>query len=93
MDEIKACVAYSYNGKEMLDFPASITKLENVKPVYKSFKGWKTELTNIKNYEDLPDKAREYISFIEDYTETPVGIVSVGYRREETMIRKDVWTK
>ena len=93
MDEIKACIAYEYEGKEILDFPSSITKLENVKPVYRSFKGWKKELTNIKKYEDLPDNAKKYINFIEEYTETPVGIISVGYRREETMIRKDVWTK
>ena len=93
MEEIKACTGYEYEGKIITDFPCSISKLEKVKPVYETFKGWKTELTNIKNYDDLPLKAKEYIDFIEKYTETPVGIISVGYRREETMIRKAVWTK
>ena len=93
MDEIKACTSYDYEGKEIKDFPSSISKLEKVKPVYKTFKGWNTELKNVKKYEDLPENAKKYIKYIEEYTETPVNIISVGYRREETMIRKEVWTK
>ncbi len=93
MEEIKACVAYRLNGKIIKDFPSSISILNKVEPVYETFPGWKLKISNIKKYEDLPEKAKNYIRYIENYTETPVGIVSVGYRREETMVRKEIWIK
>lgn len=93
MDEVKVCTAYEYEGKIITDFPARIDILEKAKPVYETFKGWKEKISDIRKYEDLPQKAREYVEFIEKYTETPVSIISVGYRREDTMIRKDIWAK
>lgn len=93
MDEVKVCTAYEYEGKIITDFPARIDILEKAKPVYETFKGWKEKISDVRKYEDLPLKAREYVEFIEKYTETPVTIISVGYRREDTMIRKDIWKK
>lgn len=93
MDEVKVCTAYEYEGKIITDFPARIDILEKAKPVYETFKGWKEKISDIRKYEDLPQKAREYVEFIEKYTETPISIISVGYRREDTMIRKDIWAK
>ncbi|MDX9802129.1 MAG: adenylosuccinate synthase [Spirochaetia bacterium] len=93
MENIKACVAYSLNGREIKVFPSSITALENVKPVFRNFKGWNTKLTDIKKYNDLPAEAKEYIRYIENYTGVSVDIVSVGYQRNETMTRKAIWTK
>ncbi len=93
MEDIKACVAYNLNNKEITAFPSSITALENAKPVFKSFKGWNTKLTDIKKYSDLPAASKEYIEFIENFTGVSVDIISVGYQRSETMIRKDIWTK
>ena len=55
------------------------------------FDGWKTSLKEIKKYNKLPKNARKYIEFIEAFTETPVSIVSVGYERNETFIRKNPW--
>ncbi|MBN1523685.1 MAG: adenylosuccinate synthase [Spirochaetales bacterium] len=93
MDEIKLCTAYDHNGKALQDFPSSIDMLNKVKPLTRTFKGWKKDLSEIKHYEDLPKEAKEYIKFIEEYTETPINMVSVGYRRSETMIRRDPWKK
>ena len=93
MDQIEACVAYEINGKIITDFPANVKDLENAKPVLEKFKGWKTELKNCRSYDKLPENARKYISFIEDYCETPVSIVSVGYERKETFERQDPWKK
>lgn len=93
MDEVKACVAYEYEGKEITSFPTSITVLENVKPIFKTFKGWKTPINNIKKYEDLPSATKEYIEFIEKYTGVGADIISVGYRRTETMSRINLWTR
>lgn len=91
MDEIEACVAYDINGKIVTDFPANVDAMNAAKPALKKFKGWKTELKNCKSYDDLPKNAREYIEFIEDFTGTPVDIISVGYERNQTFIRKNPW--
>ncbi len=91
MDEITTCVAYSCDGKEITDFPASSKILEKAVPVTKSFKGWKTPLGEIASFEDLPQNAKDYIRFIEEYTDTSIDIVSVGYRRDQTFVRKEIW--
>ena len=91
MDQIEACVAYEINGKIVTDFPSNVDMLNKAKPVLEKFDGWKTSLKEIKKYSKLPKNARKYIEFIEAFTETPVSIVSVGYERNETFIRKNPW--
>ena len=91
MDQIEACVAYEIDGKIVTDFPANVDMLNKAKPVLEKFKGWKTSLKEIKKYSKLPKNARNYIEFIEAFTETPVSIISVGYERNETLIRKNPW--
>lgn len=93
MDEIEACVAYNIDGKIVTDFPASIPELNRAKPVLQKFKGWKTSLRPCGSYEKLPAAAKEYVEFIEDFTGTSVGIVSVGPDRNETYNRIDPWKK
>ena len=91
MDQIEACVAYEIDGKILTDFPSNVDMLNKAKPVLEKFDGWKTSLKEIKKYSKLPKNARKYIEFIEAFTETPVSIVSVGYERNETFIRKNPW--
>jgi adenylosuccinate synthase len=93
MEEIKACVAYRIGDRVVEDFPASIQDLNDAEPILRSFPGWKQSLKNARSYRDLPENARHYVEFIERYCETPVGIVSVGYDRSETIIRTSPWTK
>ncbi|MCR5762312.1 MAG: adenylosuccinate synthase [Treponema sp.] len=93
MDQIEACVAYDINGKIVTDFPANVEAMNAAKPVLEKFKGWKTSLKEKKSFEDLPQNAKAYVEFIEDFTKTPVDIISVGYERNETFIRKDPWKK
>ena len=92
-DEIEACIAYEIDGKVVTDFPASVPAMEKAKPVLKKFKGWKASLKECRSYEELPKAARDYVEFIEDYTKTEVGIISVGYERNETFIRNNPWSK
>jgi len=92
-DEIEACIAYEIDGKIVTDFPASVPAMEKAKPVLKKFKGWKKSLKECRSYEELPKEARDYVEFIEDYTKTEVGIISVGYERNETFIRNNPWSK
>jgi adenylosuccinate synthase len=93
LDEIKACIAYKVGGRIIENFPASVEALNNAKPVLRSFPGWKKKLSDALTYEEFPVQAMEYIEFIERYCETPIGIVSVGYDRKETIIRKSPWSK
>ena len=93
MDQIEACVAYDIDGKIVTDFPASIEKLNKAKPVLEKFKGWKSELKGCKSYDQLPENAKKYIEYIEDFTGTSVDIISVGADRNETIIRKEPWKK
>ena len=91
LDEIEACTAYDIDGHIVTDFPASIEELNRAKPVLEKFTGWKKELKGTQDYDQLPREARKYVEFIEAYTETPVDIISVGYERNDTFIRKPVW--
>jgi adenylosuccinate synthase len=92
-DEIKACIAYRIGNRIVEKFPASIEELNNAKPVLRTFTGWKKSLAGALTYEEFPLPAMEYIDFVERYCETPIDIVSVGYDRKATIIRKSPWTK
>ena len=56
-----------------------------MEPVYETMPGWKTDLSGIRNYEDLPENAKKYIARVEDLIGAPVGIISVGPDREQTI--------
>jgi adenylosuccinate synthase len=93
LEEVKACIAYQIGDRIVESFPASIEALNTAKPVLRSFRGWKKSLSSALTYEEFPEAAMEYIEFIERFCETPVDIVSVGYDRKETIIRKNPWTR
>lgn len=92
-DEIKLCTAYSYKGEILKTFPSALDILEKCEPVLVSFPGWKTPITGIKSFSELPENAKNYIRFIEEYSETPIDIISVGYERTSTILRKELWKK
>lgn len=85
MDTVKAAVAYEINGRQVSEFPYEIN--DSVKPVYKEFKGWKQDISKIREYEDFPAEFKQYVEFIEAECGVPVKIISVGPDREETIIR------
>jgi adenylosuccinate synthase len=91
LDTIEACVAYDIDGKIVTDFPASIEELNRAVPVLEKFDGWKMSLKECRSYDAMPQAARSYVDFIEDYTATKIGIISVGYERKETFIRVNPW--
>jgi len=84
-DEIKVCTGYKYNGKELNTFPSDLKVLENIEPVYQTLPGWKLDISNIRSYEDLPQNARDYLSFIAEHCGFEISIVSVGPKRVETI--------
>lgn len=91
LDEIKVCVAYEIDGKTVHTVPASLAALERVKPVYKTFPGWKENLCGAKSISDLPENAQKYISFITESVGTPYCVVSVGTDRDETIVLEQVF--
>ena len=93
MESIEACIAYDIDGKIVTDFPAGIPALNAARPVLKKFDGWKSDLRSCASYEKMPANAKAYVEFIESFTETPVGIVSVGADRNDTYLRIHPWAK
>ena len=83
---IKACVAYKLpDGTQTDEFPFDC---EGVEPIYEEFPGWLTDLTALHDEDEFPEEFNNYISFIEEYLETPVSIVSVGPDRNQTIVRE-----
>ena len=89
LNEIKVCVAYELNGKNIDYLPASIDEQINVKPVYKTYKGWKSSTEGIKNFEELPENAKIYISDLEKLIEAKISSVSTSPERNDTILVED----
>jgi len=84
-DEIPFCVDYKYKGSVLKEFPADISVLAEVQPVYKNIRGWKKSLAGIKQWSELPTVAQDYLKFLSDYLGIPISMVSTGPGREETI--------
>ncbi len=84
LKELKICVAYKYNGKEILYPPQEQNGMAYVEPVYETLPGWDDDITGAQSWDDLPDNARDYLKRIEELSGVPVGLVSVGPDRAQT---------
>jgi len=85
-DEIRVCVAYEVNGRRLKTFPTDVASLDRITTVYESFEGWKMPLSGITSYADLPSKARRYVEALARLTGTQLWLVSVGPRRDQSII-------
>ena len=90
-DEIKMCTAYKIGGEVINEIPASLKVLAQVEPVYETFAGWKTDISKIRRYEDLPLNARKYLERMAQVTGIALGIVSVGPNREQTIVLENIF--
>jgi adenylosuccinate synthase len=86
-DEIKVVTAYHHDGEKNEVFEPSIDYLEKVKPLLKCFPGWKRTISEIKNFNELPGEARNYIEFVENFINVPIRYISVGTNRYQTIKR------
>ncbi len=91
LDELKICIGYEYQGKVITDFPPSIKILEECTPVYETHPGWSENISGIRNYDDLPENAKNYLKRLEEISGVGIKIVSVGPEREATIIREGVF--
>lgn len=85
LDEIKVCVGYEINGKQLKSYPTDVNQLMQVKPIYETLPGWKTNLSDIKYYKDLPSEAKDYLSFISHQAGFEISLISVGPKRQQTI--------
>ncbi len=86
-DEIRAVVAYERDGRPVCGMPATVRALEDVRPVWKSFPGWKRSTESMRAWRDLPAEARAYLEWIEHEAGAPLLSVSVGASREAEIPR------
>ena len=78
LDEIKICVQYELNGKKMNYLPAAVEDQLKIRPIYKTFLGWKTPTNGIKNIKDLPENAKKYIYAVEDFIGAKISSISTS---------------
>ncbi len=89
---VRICVAYEYEGRRIEDFPASAWVLNNARPIYEELPGWDEPLCHARSLDDLPANARRYVNRLEELVGTPVIMVSVGARRQDTIVMRDIFT-
>ncbi len=89
LEEIKMCVGYNLNGKEIDYLPAASEDQFNIKPIYKTFKGWKTKTQGVRSFKDLPDNARKYIHALEDFVGAKISSISTSPERDDTILVED----
>ena len=86
LEEIKMSIAYELNGKKIDYLPAAVDDQLKVKPIYKTFKGWKSSTKGIKDFEKLPENAKLYIKELEKFIETKISSISTSPERSDTIL-------
>ena len=86
LDEIKMCVEYDLDGKKMNYLPAAVEDQLKIKPIYKTFPGWKTSTKGTKNIETLPENAKKYIYALENFIGAKISSISTSPEREDTIL-------
>jgi adenylosuccinate synthase len=88
---LKICTAYKLDGQTIDYFPASISALEKCQPVYEELPGWEKPTGDARAFKDLPAKAQKYVKRLEELIGCPASLISVGKRREDTIVRKAIF--
>ena len=90
LPSLKICVGYKLNGKSIDYFPANVATLEKCQPIYEELPGWQASVRDIRQFEQLPAEARQYIARLEEVISCPVSLISVGPRREQVIKLKPI---
>ena len=86
-DKVRVCIGYKIGDRVVDNYPASLETLAKAEPIYREFEGWSGDLSDIREYGDLPDAAKKYVEFIEEETGVPVCMIGVGPGRDECIRR------
>ncbi len=87
LKEIKICKAYKIDGKDVAFFPTDAEKLQKAECVYETLPGWDEDISGVKDFNELPINAQNYICRIEELTGKPITIIGVGPKRDQTIFR------
>ena len=86
LNEIKMCIKYNLDGKEIDYLPAAVEDQIKIKPIYETFSGWKSPTNGIKKINDLPENAKKYISAIENFVGAKISSISTSPERDDTIL-------
>ena len=86
LEKIKICVQYELDGKKIDYLPAAVEDQIKIKPIYKTFPGWKSSTSGIRNIEKLPENAKKYITAVEDFIGAKISSISTSPEREDTIL-------
>jgi len=86
--EVEVVTAYNHHGKVLDSYPASLKTLGESTATFHKFPGWKTDISKIRKYEELPKEARNYVEFLEQHIGVPITVIGVGAARDE-VVQKD----
>jgi adenylosuccinate synthase len=89
LEKLKICTGYEHKGNRLNEFPASLKVLAECTPLYEILPGWSDDISTIRQFGDLPQTTKTYLKRVEELTETPIQIVSVGPGRDETIVLKN----
>jgi adenylosuccinate synthase len=89
LEEIKVCVGYQVDGKQVTTFPAVSHDLRIIKPVYETLKGWQSDTVGTTEFDKLPELAQKYVRFLSDQVGVEIGLISTGPERDQTIILKE----
>ena len=90
---VKICTSYKLRKKILKEFPASLEDLAKCEPIYEEFEGWTDDISHIRRFEELPQNAQKYLNRIEELCDAPVAMIGVGARREQVIVREQMYTK
>ncbi len=89
LSAIEFCEAYEIQGQRWERMPTRVSLFQELKPLLRSFPGWKDQLSRCRSWEDLPPEAQDYLRFIEEFAQVPIVMVSTGPAREEHILLRD----
>ena len=87
LDQIEICTAYKIGDRVVNEFPSDLNSCGPITPVYESWPGWTAPTKGAKDYAQLPAEAQRYIARLEEVSGVPVGLISTGSDRDETIVR------
>lgn len=93
LDELKICVAYNINGQVTDQVPYDADQMNAAEPVYETMPGWLSKTVGISNFDDLPERAKQYLTRLSEVSGAPFAFISTGAERNETIISTDVLSR
>lgn len=91
LETVKICKAYEYKGEVLTSYPASLKILAECKPIYEEMPGWEEDITGVTRFNELPVNAQNYLLKVEELSQIPLAIFSVGPNRSQTIQLKEIF--